>query len=78
MKTKWPWWLSLLLAVIVYPLLKYGLSGSPLAKLAPLATIGWLLLAAKQLYDGDPPPLPPPDDTTNHDDTTPQEEVVRE
>ena len=67
MKTNWPWWLSLLLAVIVYPALKYGLAGSPLAKLAPLVTIGFLLLAAKQLYDGDPLPEPPPDDTADHD-----------
>ncbi len=72
MKTNWPWWLSLLLAVIAYAALNYGLAGSPLAKLAPLVAIGFLLLAAKQLYDGDPIPEPPPDDTADHDDAAPE------
>lgn len=73
MKTNWPWWLSLLLAVITYAGLKYGLAGSPLAKLAPLVAIGFLLLAAKQLYDGDPIQQPSPDEPqTDNDEASPQ------
>jgi hypothetical protein len=60
-----PWWAAIIAAVISYTGLKYGVAkvsqpGSLLAPLAaiiptlaPLAAIGFLLLAAKQLYDGD-------------------------
>ncbi|MFV0437090.1 MAG: hypothetical protein ACK5PS_06835 [Desulfopila sp.] len=57
---RWPWWLSVGLAIASYCLLKYGASAllpgdhrltGLLPLLAPLAAIGLLLLAAKQLYD---------------------------
>ena len=60
-----PWWISVLLAIGTYCTLKYVIpdlqpTNSFLDKLrkaapffAPLATIPFLLLAAKQLYDSD-------------------------
>lgn len=57
---KWPWWLSICLAILSYAGLKYGLPllvGEEilpeefLKLLAPLTAIGFLLLGAKQLYD---------------------------
>jgi hypothetical protein len=60
-----PWWLSVLFAIGCYCLLKYAVpnltpGNSTVQKLvqaapafAPLATIPFLLLAAKQLYDTD-------------------------
>lgn len=63
MKGRFPWWGSVLLAVISYSGLKYGLPrlvdhSSPLIALvpmlAPLSAMGFLLLAGKQLYDTDP------------------------
>lgn len=57
---KWPWWLSICLAILSYSGLKYGLpllAGEEilpedfLKLLAPLVAMGFLLLAAKQLYD---------------------------
>ncbi len=59
-----PWWLSILAAIIVYSVLKYLVPNlflenpemqqlSQLApQLAPVLTIPFLLLGAKQLYDG--------------------------
>ncbi len=59
-----PWWLSILTAIIVYSCLKYLIPNvfsenpemqqlSQLApQLAPVLTIPFLLLGAKQLYDG--------------------------
>lgn len=61
------WWVSVLLAITVYMGLKYLVPGlfqedSPLFKIcqtapnfAPLASIPFLLLAAKQLYDTELP-----------------------
>jgi hypothetical protein len=60
-----PWWVSALLAIVSYCTLKFvvpelSLTDPTLQKLsqaaptfAPLATIPFLLLAAKQLYDTD-------------------------
>lgn len=57
---KWPWWFSVLLSILSYTGLKYGLpliAGEEvlpeefLKMLAPLTAMGFLLLAAKQLYD---------------------------
>ncbi|MGB3212096.1 MAG: hypothetical protein WBB19_15435 [Desulforhopalus sp.] len=60
-----PWWMSVLLAIVSYCCLKYlvpelQLQHPTLQKLsqaaptfAPLVTIPFLLLAAKQLYDTD-------------------------
>lgn len=59
-----PWWLSVLLAIASYVLLKHlapelvQAAGYPrlagfLVYLAPLITIAFLLLAATQLYAGD-------------------------
>lgn len=62
-----PWWGSILLAIVVYCGLKYGvpelhLSHPALQQLAqaapsfaPILAIPWLLLAGKQLYDSDMP-----------------------
>ncbi len=62
-----PWWLHLILAILSYCLLKYGVdqfdtSGSqstPLSLMAeqaaPIVAIGFLLLAANALYKKDPP-----------------------
>jgi len=57
-----PWWGSVLMAIVVYCTLKYGvqelltadhrLTGL-LQLFAPLAAIAFLLLAGKQLYDAD-------------------------
>ncbi len=58
---KFPWWGSVILAIGAYNGLKYGvpklmvISGSTaefLGLLAPLCAMAFLLLAAKQLYDG--------------------------
>jgi len=57
---RFPWWGSVLLAVLVYHALKYGAAellpeGHRLAGLlqllAPLSAMALLLLAGKQLYD---------------------------
>ena len=59
---KFPWWLSVILAIGAYCGIKYGiprLTGADhrlagLAQLlAPIFAMGLLLLAAKQLYDTD-------------------------
>lgn len=60
---RFPWWGSVILAIIGYIGLKYGvvyllepesrLSGL-LPQFAPVVAMGLLLLAAKQLYDNDP------------------------
>lgn len=75
-----PWWLAVMLAIAAYLCLKYWLpqlAGSagllPLAaflpKTAPLAAIGFLLLAAVLLYDGDEnEPKEPPEDRNDQDD----------
>ncbi len=59
-----PWWLSVLTAIIVYSCLKYLVPNLFLEnpemqqfrllapQLAPVLTIPFLLLGAKQLYDG--------------------------
>lgn len=72
-----PWWLSVLLAIGSYCSLKYLIptltpSNTTLHNLvqaaptfAPLATIPFLLLAAKQLYDTDIKEKPDPPDN-NH------------
>lgn len=57
---RWSWWFSVLLSIFSYSGLKYGLpliAGEDvlpeafLKMLAPLTAMGFLLLAAKQLYD---------------------------
>ncbi|WP_163337238.1 hypothetical protein [Desulfopila sp. IMCC35008] len=57
---RWSWWFSVLLSILSYTGLKYGLpliAGEDvlpedfLKMLAPLTAMGFLLLAAKQLYD---------------------------
>lgn len=60
-----PWWVSVLLAIASYCTLKFAVPELPLTNVtlqklaqaaptfAPLATIPFLLLAAKQLYDTD-------------------------
>lgn len=62
---RFPWWVSVLAAIISYCLLKYlvpelqptGATWQQLVQaaptFAPIVTIPFLLLAAKQLYDGD-------------------------
>ncbi len=62
-----PWWASILMAIVFYCALKYGiprlyLTHPALQQLAqaaptfaPILAIPWLLLAAKQLYDTDAP-----------------------
>lgn len=72
-----PWWLSVALAIASYLALKYlaptladsagfGHLAGLLPQGAPIAAMGFLLLAAIQLYDGDDVPTEePPDD---HDD----------
>lgn len=74
-----PWWLAAILAIAAYLCLKYGLPRlassagfAPLAvflpKTAPLAAIGFLLLAAVLLYDGDESePEGPPEDRDDQD-----------
>lgn len=76
-----PWWVSILLAIGSYCTLKYiipelTMPNPTLQKLAqaaptfaPLATIPFLLLAAKQLYDTDIEDDPPdrPDDHLDED-----------
>lgn len=59
--SRFPWWGSIVLAILAYCGLKYGmvellpdehrLTGL-FRLLAPLAAMGFLLLAGKQLYDG--------------------------
>ncbi len=60
---KFPWWVSILLAIASYYSCKYGLvtivgEEAPLTGLfelfAPIIAMGFLLLAAKQLYDDAP------------------------
>lgn len=65
MSNRFPWWGSIILAILGYTGLKYGVpklitEDSALAPLvglvpllAPLLAIGFLLLAGKQLYDSD-------------------------
>ena len=70
-----PWWGTVLLAILSYYSLKYGaqkilpqdhgLHGF-LPLLAPLIAMGFLLLAAKQLYDDDPKA---PEESDQDDDT---------
>jgi len=67
---RWPWWGSILMATFVYCGLKYGLPAVHLdhpalqhlaqaaPAFAPILTIPWLLLAAKQLYDTEAGPSP--------------------
>ena len=61
--SRFPWWISVLLAIGSYYGCKYGLVSivgeeAPLAGLfelfAPIIAMGFLLLAAKQLYDDAP------------------------
>jgi hypothetical protein len=78
-----PWWLSVILAIASYLALKYlaptlavsaglGHLAEMLPQAAPLAAIGFLLLAAIQLYEGDDsrPEEPPEeqDDRTEDED----------
>jgi hypothetical protein len=78
-----PWWLSVFLAIASYLALKYlaptlavsaglGHLARMLPQAAPLAAIGFLLLAAIQLYEGDDsrPEEPPEeqDDRTEDED----------
>lgn len=71
--SRFPWWGSILLAVVAYCGLKYGVGQlfpgehrliSIFQLLAPLAAMGFLLLAGKQLYDGE-------QETDNRRDTDP-------
>lgn len=65
LKRMFPWWGYLLLALLSYSLLRLGpavLFGDSVApfralagKAAPIAAIGFLLLAANGLYANDPP-----------------------
>lgn len=74
--TRFPWWVSVLMAIIGYLGLKYGsgyllapghrLSGL-LPQFAPVVAMGFLLLAAKQLYDNDP--NADTDENTEQDDS---------
>lgn len=77
MRVRWPWWVSVLLAVVSYTGVKYGipaLFGSEalpeefLKLVAPITAIGFLLLSAKQLYDI------PPEEQEDTDDSPPAEE----
>jgi hypothetical protein len=81
-----PWWLSVFMAIASYLCLKHLAPNladassvlAPLArilpKMAPLAAIGFLLLAAVLLYDGDE--IVEPEDTTEEDeDHHPDEEA---
>ncbi|WP_419175721.1 hypothetical protein [Desulfosediminicola sp.] len=61
--TRFPWWGSVILAIIGYLGLKYGTPqlldpenhlSNLLPQFAPVFAMGFLLLAAKQLYDDDP------------------------
>ena len=61
--SRFPWWISVVLAIGSYYGCKYGLvrivgAEAPLAGLfelfAPIIAMGFLLLAAKQLYDDAP------------------------
>jgi hypothetical protein len=76
-----PWWLSVALAIASYLALKYlaptlavsaGFShlAGMLPQGAPIAAMGFLLLAAIQLYDGDdvPPEEPPKEPPEDEDD----------
>lgn len=72
-----PWWVSVIGAIVTYCTLKYVLPElapinqtlGELFQLAPLAapvlTIPFLLLAAKQLYDNDLPTKNIPDEKTD-------------
>lgn len=58
---RFPWWGSVIVAIGCYYLFKYGLAdlygtgetADFFKLLAPLVAMGFLLLAAKQLYDTD-------------------------
>lgn len=73
---RFPWWASVLLAILAYCGLKYGMVRLLTADhhliglcglLAPLVAMAFLLLAGKQLYDGDnaTPRGPKPDSSGN-------------
>jgi len=73
MRLNWPWWATIILATACYSGLRYGIPAmaeemawlQPMAsltiRLAPIFTIGLLLLGAKQLYDGGSEEEPAPD-----------------
>lgn len=79
---RFPWWGSVLLAIATYYGCKHGIpqflgEDHRLADLgqllAPITAMGFLLLAGKQLYDGDTEDKQktdqqdmPPDDSTQH------------
>jgi hypothetical protein len=76
-----PWWLSVVLAIASYLALKYlaptlavsagfGHLAGMLPQGAPIAAMGFLLLAAIQLYDGDDVP-PEDEDDRPEDDAGP-------
>lgn len=81
LNVRFPWWFSVLLAIFSYSVLKYAIpqqqpSNHFLYSLcqvapdaAPLSAIGFLLLAAKQLYDGDTPGNP-----DEHQDDPPRQD----
>jgi len=89
---RFPWWLSIIIAATSYYLLKYLIPGlvpetSAMYKLsqaaptiAPIITIVFLLLGAKQLYD----PVPGQEEATDSanedappDETTPSAKTKR-
>jgi hypothetical protein len=78
-----PWWLSVILAIASYLALKYlaptlaasaglGDLAGLLPQAAPLAAIGFLLLAAIQLYEGDDEP---PEEPPGNEDDRPGDET---
>jgi hypothetical protein len=79
---KWPWWISVLLSILSYCGLKYGLpliAGEKalpedfIKMLAPLTAMGFLLLAAKQLYDIPPAEEGYPGKENDEDDSGPSD-----
>ena len=77
--SRFPWWGSVLLAILAYCSLKYGvIQLLPAEKrivalsqlLAPLSAMGFLLLAGKQLYDNDDGG--DTNEQEEHDDDTPE------
>ncbi len=73
-----PWWGHLLLAILSYSLLRFGapaLSGDAdgfwadlAGTAAPIAAIGFLLLAANSVYANDPPQKKRDNDDANDGD----------